>query len=758
MRDRTHIFFCRNIISIVAAAVYLLGGIFLIDKASANILFSKSEGKEVFIDLLDGTKQKGSLLQIVKTPADALANTPEKTNFLVKINNRDWLIPINTFLRVSMFQKETLTYKSGTSTECFSLGKDIREVPEPANWYLRLENSEYWQDAVAAHPSASWYYIPGAMWIWGSKNLEQINGETVLFRTPIEIPPNFNITDATLTVTADSQVDSIYLNGVQICGEKKKLIGRKIKYDVSLLAENGLNILALKASNPYESDINFAGIAFSLSVEGYYGGALPVNSRAKNPAYPVIVQLLNGDVIKGDIEGIESQKISVKTSYGKIAIDTDWIKEVNFAQEEEKESSSSQNDKGFYRDSDDEAGRFFFHEIPSKNPYDKEGILLHDGAFIQGKAIKLSKYKVMIKPPLTRESEIELYKIRSIYPNATVDKEPSLYDLSGDIIPARFTFSNGDKITALIEDAGDGKIKFSAPYSNSMSISLDGIFNFDFPLNPILIEKDKLKGKKLNVGFMGELRKRTKNTEEGAYYKTDSILQMLGVASEFINPTQMPYKDYFSPSKFSLIFNVDEFEQYYHTIKTNEDGYDALFRYVKSGGNLAHIAPGAPFVYPSAANRNRWGRINSQTNLNADLNMQIVVPGEESGNTLKTIELPENSGAELYFELSKDTLPPQLDFLPEKVSFPETKDTKFRPVAPVNLTNKQSFYPVYILKDDLGKTYGPAFAIVFYKDETNNLKNFTSYCSSVLLNAEYEHIPMLNFLIPQFISLAASGK
>lgn len=704
---------------------------------------SKSTTKEVNISFLDGIKKSGKVVKLLSGKDYSTIKPQTQMNVLINIENKDWIIPLVSIFEISAADLETISFVSNKDVECFSMGNNNQGIPDPVNWYLRLGNDEFWSKSVIAHQSANWYYIPKAMWIWSNRDWEQLNGETVLFRYPFEIEQNFSITNATLTITADSFLEEVYLNGIKLNTESKNLIGKNLKYDVSLIVENGLNVLGIKASNPYETRINFASVAFSLNVEGYK--AENISNSSKSIRLPSVVVLLeNLDLIKGELVKLGSTNLTIKTPYAKIQIDNDWVKELVF--------SSGEN---IDLDKLSETDRIIFWEIPRKNVINKEGILLKNGKFIEGESVDFRNNQITIKPRLDKEQQINLNSIKSVYLNPSSEKSPPIYEISEEIIPAKFYMTNGDSIIGIIEDINNSKAVISTPYSNHIEIKFDNIMKIQFLYNTLLNEKLKLNEKKLNIGFIGEIRQESQY-EDSIYFQTSRVLEMMGLKPTWINPVKIPEKNYLLPDNFELLLNVDEFQQYYQTIKLKNDGYNAVTEYFNNGGNIAHIAIGSPFMYGRVAKRTGWEKTNSENNPNSILKLDIVSPGGKIIKNMKTFELPDNNGNELYFELNRKIAFTEDVYLPDIVPFPEIKDSRFRPVSPDNLSDNEEFIPIYILKDNKGKTYGPAYAFVIFKNADNSIKKFSSYCSHVLLNASYEKVPMVNFIIPHLIDFTAN--
>ena len=757
-------------------------------------LLLKSTPNLTSIEFLDGTTQTGEIVRII-SPDDLFIKIPprEKT-LIIKINNAETLIPLPSIFSISPIPAETILFKSNNEVECFSLGKNAKDIPEPPNWFLHYGSQDFWQKAVTAHQSANWYYIPGAMWIWSNKNWGQINGETVLFRHSFEIPEDFVVARAILYITADSYLESLYLNGVKTFTPKDCLIGKVAKYDVSQAIENGENLLAFRVSNPQEKEMNFACLAFSLEVDGFYKNRSPFNPQKSQPYPPVILFLEYNDIMKGNLININPQITTIQTEYGKFDISTDWIREILFSSDENIESAmgdeeepSAQNDKNKQSEAEQKRGlKNLFGKLgisgsaeksenyspikksrqdacapiiwkmPRKKMDKKEGVLFKDGKFIEGKTIQIKDYIIKLKPRLDPEEDIPLIGIKSIYPNPPAGKGSPVYDLSEKLIPAIFVLINGDTLCGIIENLTRSDITISTPYSEKMKISLSNILKIYFPYNSILRTKLNLQTDKIIIGILGETKRTTKDYEETTFYKTDRILKMLGVEGKWINPTEIPQKDFLTHENFKIILNLDECEQYYHTIYSKGDGFNAIINYVNNGGNLAHLATGIPFYYGYVAQVNRWTRMTFGGQLNSALKLRVVPPGETSDG-IKTFELPENNGAELFFVLNKDD--PFSKFLPEKVLFPAIKDTRFRPVAPINLSQDEEFHSIYILKDELDKTYGTAFGVVAFKDKNSNtIKNFTAYCSHTLFYSYYQNISMLNFIIPKIIEFSLINR
>ena len=64
------------------------------------------------------------------------------------------------------------------------------------------------------------------------------------------------------------------------------------------------------------------------------------------------------------------------------------------------------------------------------------------------------------------------------------------------------------------------------------------------------------------------------------------------------------------------------------------------------------------------------------------------------------------------------------------------------------------FFPIYSLKDSAGKNYVVAMAVVDYR----NRNHFAVYSSHLLLDASYEGVPMVEYLVPHLVDLTITEK
>jgi len=220
----------------------------------------------------------------------------------------------------------------------------------------------------------------------------------------------------------------------------------------------------------------------------------------------------------------------------------------------------------------------------------------------------------------------------------------------------RLTLVNGDHLSGLLYNMTATHLTLKPLYSDVLTVSNGMIFTVDFPFNVRLRTRNLLEARRragqsaIRIGLIGDIVDRETRFEKSFYYQAQRVLHDLGIQTKWLNALEMVKPEVLTPGNFSLLLNVDEKERYYNSVRRPDDGFAAIVRYVKDGGNLAHLAVATPFYFGFGAQQHRWVRITQGTRLNHALGMDILLPGDERPGA-KPFELPDNENRAFRFVL-----------------------------------------------------------------------------------------------------------
>ncbi len=706
---------------------------------------------------------------ITTTDGKSAVNEP-----FIEFNTGDGILSLRLSRIQSLepYSPRTIDVVSGTDVRYFSLGNAAAQiVPDPPDWYKFGGLTQQWKPASLAHPHFSWFYIPGAAWIWRTSNLDRTSGEVVLFRHAFDIPKEFKIVDARLDLTADYRVAELYLNEEGIALDEHILNGDAIHYNVRSFLQNGENLLAVKTMNEERRNLNFAGVAWRVRIKGYTTENPPT---AEPPG--AVVFLLNGDVVCGTFETIRDSHLALATDIGRLNLAIPWLGVLRLNYEKKSvpvETSQSSRNRSFF---DKLLGRdkkkarapamklvhepLAWHE---ERPYagipDFPGLRTKSGKIIRGEPVGYQAHKLIIRTEYGNAAVVQLDAIDSIFP--TNKRSPGFIRYSDQDMPyvAQVTLTNGNIISGIIDTIEPGYLTIVTAYAGTIKIPYTHLVRCDFlmnsklPLMDDLKEWGKVRDRAFTVGLIGDpigsTPQRTADARE-VYNHLNRAMMELRLNIIPINAQKQVQDDFLTPDTFDLLVNVDGREHYYHTVKQKADGYKALKGYIEKGGNLLIMGAGVPFYYGHVRGEHRWLTTTQGEQIINDLGFDIIMPGEYNPG-VQSFELPEKPWAQLSFVLvTPQCAPPELQHMPAQIEFPLSADCRFRPVEAGDLPEGDAFYPVYKLIDNTGRAYGTAMALIRRNSSTGSPQYITYVCYQ-LAQAHAEGKRFFDYLLPATI-------
>jgi hypothetical protein len=395
------------------------------------------------------------------------------------------------------------------------------------------------------------------------------------------------------------------------------------------------------------------------------------------------------------------------------------------------------------------------------------GIELRNGDFVGVReadedeaSIEASEGRVWLRPRYGREFSVPYGEVRVIYLKPLREKGTLRYGSEDEPYRARLLLTNGDSLGGLLMEMSGAVISFKPPYCEVIELAADDIVYMDFPHHYKLTVTERLSEAgardEITVGLIGDASDVRAGMgkvvgKDTLYYNVSRILYELGVESKWLNAEQLASREILNAEHFSLLINVDENEHYYDTYSATNDGYRAIRDYVRGGGDFAHLARGTPFYYAYRPQGGRWATFTSGNELNRELGLNIASPGETKEGS-EGFELPENLNRRLSFKLVGES--GYLGGLPKEVEFPMVRDCRFRPIYDGETLPGAEFVPVYMLKDSSGKSYGYAMAVIRYSAG----EHYALYASHLLLDASYEGVSMLEYIVPYLLELTHVEK
>ncbi len=724
-----------------------------------ELLMSQSPA-DVVLEFLDNQTRGVTLIGMPNPRAETVATPAPRP--LLQVNDQGHLanVQLQHIRRIYFRGEERLSVVSDRTVRCFSLGRGQAKIPAPPDWYDQQIITTHWKAVSYAHPNYSWFYIPGAAWVWSTKSWSDTEGETTLFRQIFTIPEDFHVVAAILSITVDHQLDALYLNGDNVKMGPMPLKGQVAQFLVGPLLVAGKNVLAVRASDVGGGKISFAGLAYRIDIRGFRK-----LGRVKELQPPgVIAYIENGDMVQGELFGLTPRTVHVSTPYGKMQIDRDWVEQLVMNYEVPPQSPRSPKRSLLKRVLGRKKVFGMFEPQPHKPKavelvpqmqVEETGLLMKTGEFVAGRLLEDRQETLIVKPRYGSSFAVPFSGVDTVFPNPPGATGYRHYMPESYPYICRLTLVNGDHLSGLLDNMTATHVTLKPLYSDVLTVSNGMIFTVDFPFNARLRTRDLLEARRragqsaIRIGLIGDIVDRETRFEKSFYYQAQRVLHDLGIQARWLNALEMVKPEALTPSNFSLLLNVDEKERYYNSVRRRDDGFAAIVRYVKDGGNLAHLAVATPFYFGFGAQQHRWVRITQGTQLNNALGMDILLPGDEQPGA-KPFELPDNENRMFHFVLNRES--PYARYLPEEVPLALTKDCRFRPVTGNSAPEGATFSPIYVLRDHAGTSYGTAMAVIHYPQETFS-GGFGFYVSHLLLHSHFHDTPMIDYLLPRIVEI-----
>jgi hypothetical protein len=727
--------------------------------SARNFLVSQSPS-DVVLEFLDNKTNGVTLVGMLDAGDEAVTSPASRP--LLQVNDEGQLTswPFRRIRRIYFRGEEHLSVVSDRTAHCFSLGRGPAKIPAPPGWYDEKANLKHWQPVTYAHPNYSWFYIPGAAWIWSTTAWSNTEGETNLFRQAFTIPEDFHVVEAILSLTVDNQLDALYVNGEHVKQGPMSLKGQVVQFLVGPLLVTGKNALSVRASDVGGGQISFAGLAYRIDIWGFHK-----QGRVKEmPAPGVIVSVENGDMIQGELLELTPRTMLVATPYGKMQIDRDWVAQLVMNYEVPQQSPRSAKHSLLRRVLGRKSVLGMFEPQPHKPralelaPHkqgEEPGLLMKTGEFVNGRLLEDKQETLIVKPRYGNSFAVPFSGIDSVFPNPPGAAEYRHYMPESYPYICCITMVNGDHISGLLDNMTGTHTTVKPLYSDAITINNNMLFTIDFPFNARLHTRDLLEARRaaglgpIRIALIGDIENRKTEFEESFYYQAQRVLYDLGIQAQWLNAMEMVKPGVLTPSNFALLLNVDEKERYYHSVQRADDGFSALVQYVEKGGSLAHLAVATPFYFGYGAQQQRWLRVTQGNKLNHALGMDILLPGDERPGA-RPFELPDNENRMFRFVLNKES--PYARYLPEEVPLGLIRDCRFRPITENSIPEGATFSSVYVLRDQSGASYGTAMAVIHYPEETFS-GGFGFYISHLLLGSQFHGTSMIDYLLPRIVEI-----
>ena len=707
-----------------------------------------NDAQNIKIEMLDFSSISGKLSQIQEVE-------PSSPAINIEIKNKIGSIPFSQIRNITFNETENIAIVSDKSAKCQKISSTDNKDELIHGWNFNQNYSiEDWQSVQLPRIYFTWAYIPQACWLWYKKNWNNSEDETILIRQNFNIPNNKKIISGVLKIAGEKEIIGLFINGESINCDSIEAKKPSI-WDVSYLLRNGNNFIAVKARNKEDvkKPMNPAGISYRIDVKTF----ADKNSKIKDNVPGVIVFIVNGDVIKGKLKRINEKYITVVTDYTTLNIDRDWIRKLvmNYG--------SVNNDQAMKGILQTKAPSKMQREVKWQMPDSsetKEGILLNSNDLLEGKVLSINKEKLFFKPNYGGEIAYPISSVNSIFFNTI--ENPMYYNFPPEFQPftIKIRFLNNDLISALINNIADNSLIISAPYAYTTSVKTNSIINTEFlyslsgDLSKETFDYTNKKGITPKVAIIGEFDQKTLPLENNILFKTTQAVESMGFDWKVLSANELTNKALFNKKNYPILINLDEHQQFYRTLKNENDAMIAIIDYAnKESGTVISLGVGNPFYFGLTAEKSIWEKKVVGNLLSAQLGMNVKTIGERSENCIP-FEKPFNNNNKYSF--IKNSYVEYTKYLPNNVEFPQSENTSFYPISRPN-DAKYSFYPIYYLHDDCNTNYGVAMAVIIYKGE-NGENAYTVYASHLLSNTKFEGRSMVDYILPVIMNICLTEK
>ena len=646
---------------------------------------------------------------------------------------------------ISFVESVFLTFSSGEDDYIFSIGsKDQINVPD--QWYSKDVDAIKWNKPKrVTGVYKDWIYIPKADWVWTESNPIKSAGESVIYYRPFTIPNEVQILDATLTVYVDEYLKALYINETPLITDNTLTCNNKpLNWNIKYLILNGKNSIAMKVMNSEKVVLNPSCVSFRIDISGIkkvVGNAYMRSPIRYIPELTVIID--NQDIVSGELEYITPLFIGLRTSFGHIRVNRDWVSLGYSSIKEAKVPERKYYEKAFYdiiKSPKKEKGESFikepiFWQIDNREGLENfTGIVTKDKKKHRGDIMELQENAILIRERHQKPSLIPMENIATLYFNPKPDTVIDYYTNIKDPL-VRVLMNNGDVVTGLLLNMSKKTLLITTPYSDRIALAKDKIVEIDFLRNKMLKMKEdiqKISPKEITIGV---LPPHSMDVKEIWFDNVNNMIEEVCNNLDFkfvrLSPEQIVDKEFFNPEKIDIVFATNNRDYFYNSIHKDGDGQEAILNYFKNGGKIVIIGTDIPFSYGLNQTPAGLEKVFLGSKLMDEMGLKIISNAVAPTEDGISFEIPPN-GSALKFELNKELT--DIKILPEEIEFPVLSDQLFRPIVDDKPLTNRVFRSIYTLRDKNNKNFGNAFCIINYnKEDYNNAK--VAYISQPLAYA-----------------------
>lgn len=740
--------------------------------AAATDLTGRILARPVQIETLDFTEKTGRMTRF----GDESQDGGKVVRLALERGPID--VPTDDIGRVVIRPTDSVLVRTGPDVRTLHLQYGPSRQPEPPGWFLPETRIDGWDAAVEQWPNSKWRYIPQASWIWAGKPRHHHGDETVLFRHDFDLPTTASLIAGYLDISADSVIESFFVNGTSIQLPKRTLVGEVSKWDITYLLQPGRNVIAARVTNgPGSGELNSAGLCYRLVCDVQTGD----DDHPPQPAGTILL-LANGDRLSGRLESVDLKQWSVRRGGQSVTIDSEWVALVlmNYGQTADPTVDSDQSKSQAMSavlsplktlTSKIVPGRKKGRDAVSLEPRAtvawnrdiapvraRQGVLMRNGDWVPGRIEGLHDNLLLVKRPYSDTFGIPVNRISLVQPNRPDPETQFLYHPSDFPYVVELRLDNNDRITGALETLGMTSIAITPHFTDSLRLPLAEVVSIDFKMNRMARHRNRLAAAWNTppplVAAIGESDRSLETGIDESIVTVQRTLQNLGVEMRWLRADEMVEAGRLTPERFPVLINFDQNGRFFYSISKEGDGFDAIRDYVNEGGTLLHLARGEPFSRAYVADRGRWRVRRPLRDLNEALMMNITSPGNHSDDG-RPFDWPPNPSRHMFFQLNENS--PFAAGLPSTVDVPMIADMRFRPITDDAVTTPARYSPVYRLLDDAGTDYGVAMAVIEY-DRWGGKPNYGIYASHVLYEASYDGRSMIEYLLPKALSLSAGAS
>ena len=703
------------------------------------------------IFLLDHSKFDVGVQRVVSNSdlrTKTSTSSPDLKNLVFQHYGSSWSYPANEIERIIFQPTELTSFHSlgDGQTVYLDLGSGLDIVPEPPGWNTDLNNHVSWKAAQSVQPGFEWCYISGSDWIWTNGIDANSVAQTILFRRIFQLKNVERVRSAYLEMTADSGIESIYVNGQAVHQKRVSLSGRLLRWNISHILREGNNLLAIRSFNAPTDVYDLAGLSYKIIVETFDRDF----NALKNSSPSVVVRMKNGDIIFSQKFKLDLNQLTLTDGQKKIRLQregVEWVQfndRVNTTNNFNRTITNFSGGKSSYLNSRSEGLEF---GDDSRHRLFKQGYIRDDGQFIAGSIVAASGSQLKVQEGLSSLKTIELKDVKRIELNAPLKRTTNyIHPINEDLV-ARVRLIDGSVLTGEIESLNAKNIVLIPDFGFTSKIQMKHVSQIQFFQNRDrlfkgMIEKDWPSGSDRSIAIIGGLK--SKNRSSRVISLIQQIASEYQLKVDWLSGIDLLDEEKFNSKRFPIVLNVDEKESFYRTIYTENDAQESIIKYVQNGGHLIHCATGAPFQFGIENQNGAWGKSLANDAIGPALEMKFVGLDERDYNLIP-FDLPPQPANDLIHEVNSGFKYSR--WLPPLINFPSSNESRFRPITSEFLKEQERFIPLYLLKDDRGNEFGVSMAFIRGINDSGN----RAYISYPLAQGEVGDKTAIEYLIPTAI-------